>query len=162
MVLHELASGTRIQISDYRGPLARGCKLDADAFLRAAELVGRTLARADILILNKFGKLECEGGGLRSLIAQALDHSLPIVIFVPRRNLDSWRDFVGELATYWEFAELPGDGTTVSERMGIDVRTDLAQTLVTPLPACATECTQVSRSAGASFSRWEKVPRRGG
>lgn len=121
MVLHELISGERILISEYRGPHSRGCRLDQGALLRAAELARSTLAEADILILNKFGKIECEGGGLRSLIADALDIALPIVTFVPRRNLGPWKDFVSPLATQWDFADL-SDAATASEMLGLDLR----------------------------------------
>ena len=118
MILHELMSGERVLISEYRGKQARGCRLDPDALLRAAERVRGTLAEADVLILNKFGKIECEGGGLRSLIVDALERAIPIVIFVARRNLDSWRDFVGTLATQWDLADLR-DGATASEILGL-------------------------------------------
>jgi nucleoside-triphosphatase THEP1 len=121
MVLHELVSGERILISKYRGKQARGCRLDTGALLQAAELVRCSLAEADILILNKFGKIESEGGGLRSLIVDALDHAVPIVIFVPRRNQDSWQDFVSPLATQWDFADL-SDGATASEMFGLHLR----------------------------------------
>jgi nucleoside-triphosphatase THEP1 len=119
MVLHELTSGERVLISEYRGPQAQGCRLDAAALLRVGELVRSTLAEADILILNKFGKIECEGGGLRSVIVDALDRSLPIVIFVPRRNLDCWQGFAGPLAIQWELADLPLQGEAMSERLGL-------------------------------------------
>ena len=121
MVLHELTSGERIVISQYRGKQARGCRLDTGALLQAAELVRRSLAEADILILNKFGKIESEGGGLRSVIADALDRAMPIVIFVPRRNRGYWQDFVAPLATQWDFADL-SDGATASEMFGLQLR----------------------------------------
>jgi hypothetical protein len=57
-----------------------------------------------LLVLNKFGKVECEGGGLRDLIASAIDRGIPVIIGVPERNLDAWRDFAGEFA-----AELPDE-----------------------------------------------------
>jgi len=41
---------------------------------------------------------ECEGGGLRDLIASAIDRGIPVVIGVPERNLDAWRTFAGEFA----------------------------------------------------------------
>lgn len=121
MILHELASGERLLISEYRGKEARGCRLDPDALLRAGELARRGLAEADLLILNKFGKIECEGGGLRSLIVDALDRTVPIVIFVARRNLEAWREFVGTFATQWDLADL-SDGATASEILGLHLR----------------------------------------
>jgi nucleoside-triphosphatase THEP1 len=121
MVLQELVSGERILISEYRGKQARGCRLDTGALVQAGELVRRSLAEADILILNKFGKIESEGGGLCSVIADALDHAVPIVIFVPRRNQDAWQAFVSPLATHWDFADL-SDGATASERLGLQLQ----------------------------------------
>jgi hypothetical protein len=51
-----------------------------------------------LLVLNKLGKVECEGGGLRDLIASAIDRGIPVVIGVPERTLDAWRSFAGEFA----------------------------------------------------------------
>ena len=87
--------------------------------MRAVELVRVGLDAADILILNKFGKLECEGGGFRGLIADAIDATVPIVIFVPRRNLGAWRSFVGARSTEWCISDLPIDGTMASETLRI-------------------------------------------
>lgn len=48
--------------------------------------------------LNKFGKVECGGGGLRDLIANAIDRAIPVIIGVPRCSLEAWRGFVGDFA----------------------------------------------------------------
>lgn len=119
MLLHEITSGERFLISEYRGSMARGCRLDADALLRAAERVRSTLVTADLLILNKFGKLECEGGGLRTLIVDALDRALPTILFVPRRNLVCWESFVGPLSRQWNIGDLPRTGAAASEVLGL-------------------------------------------
>jgi hypothetical protein len=39
-----------------------------------------------------------DGGGLRDLIASAIDRGIPVVIGVPLRNLGIWREFAGEFA----------------------------------------------------------------
>jgi len=49
-------------------------------------------------VLNKFGKAECEGRGLRDLIASAIDRGIPVIIGVPKRNLEAWRNFAGDFA----------------------------------------------------------------
>lgn len=99
MVLEELASGELVAISEDRGPLAKGCILNVDGLLRAMQLVRAAMAaQPDLLILNKFGKSEAEGGGLRSLIAEAIDATIPVLVAVPYRNLDNWRAFVGDLS----------------------------------------------------------------
>ena len=100
MILQELASGELIAISEDRGPQARGCSLRVDQLLRAAELLQAALRDApDLVILNKFGKTESEGGGLRPAIASAIDAGAPLLVAVPYRNLDNWRAFVGDMAT---------------------------------------------------------------
>lgn len=99
MALEELSSGETIAISQDRGPHARGCRLDLGELLRAMQLVAAALEqRPGVLILNKFGKTEAEGGGFRDLIVQAVGASVPVLIAVPDRNLDQWRAFAGDLA----------------------------------------------------------------
>jgi hypothetical protein len=99
MTLEELSTGTAIAISQDRGPHARGCRLDLGEMARAIHLASAALPGApDLLVLNKFGKTEVEGGGFRALIAAAIEHGVPVLIAVPYRNLDSWRAFAGELA----------------------------------------------------------------
>ena len=98
MVLEELSSGEAILISQDRGPHARGCRLVVGELLRAMQIVAAALDRsADFLILNKFGKTEAEGGGLRDLIVQAVERDVPVLVAVPYRNLDTWRAFAGDL-----------------------------------------------------------------
>ncbi len=100
MLVRELASGATIAISHDRGALARGCLLDSDGLLRASALVQQALADgAERAIFNKFGKAECEGWGLREAIADAIGRGVPTIVFVPRRNLEPWRAFAGEIAT---------------------------------------------------------------
>ncbi|WP_293859250.1 DUF2478 domain-containing protein [uncultured Alsobacter sp.] len=96
MVLEDPRSGERIRISEDRGEMARGCRLDLGELLRAGELVRRALDdRPDLVIVNKFGKSEAEGGGLRDVLAEIAAAEIPLLIAVPRRNLDAWRRFTG-------------------------------------------------------------------
>ena len=108
MTLEELSSGAAIGISQDRGPSARGCRLDLGELARAIHLVSVALKQSpDLLILNKFGKTEAEGGGFRALIAEAVELGVRVLVAVPYRNLDQWRAFAGEMA--YEI-ELGGEG----------------------------------------------------
>jgi nucleoside-triphosphatase THEP1 len=99
MVLEELASGDLVPISQDRGPHARGCALDVHQLLDGMQRVRRAIAtQPDLVILNKFGKTESEGGGFRPLIAEVIEAGVPLLIAVPWRNIDSWRLFAGELS----------------------------------------------------------------
>jgi nucleoside-triphosphatase THEP1 len=99
VILEDLTSGHRTPLFEDRGAGARGCRLDEAALAEATARVEGSLENApQLLVLNKFGKVECDGGGLRDLIASAIDRGIPVVIGVPRRNLGTWREFAGEFA----------------------------------------------------------------
>jgi hypothetical protein len=50
------------------------------------------------LILSKFGKVEAEGRGLLDLVAMAIGRGIPVLIGVPIRNLEAWRNFAGDMS----------------------------------------------------------------
>jgi nucleoside-triphosphatase THEP1 len=111
MRLEELASGEHLGISQDRGPEARGCALDVGQLLTAMQKVRTALAgKPDLVILNKFGKTEAEGGGFRPLIAEAIESGLPLLIGVPWRNIESWRLFAGPLSGEITLDSLEGAG----------------------------------------------------
>jgi hypothetical protein len=100
MFLFDLASGRRIRISEDRGDLAQGCRLDPSALTEAAELIERAIRSAppDLVILNKFGKAEAEeGGGLRGAIVAALEADIPVLIGVAAPYAAALREFAGDL-----------------------------------------------------------------
>jgi nucleoside-triphosphatase THEP1 len=106
-VLEDLSGAVEINISQDRGSQARGCHLNVSELLRAMQLVASGLERGpDLLIVNKFGKTEVEGGGFRELIVQAVEQGVPVLVAVPQRNLASWRAFAGELANEIDLDQL--------------------------------------------------------
>jgi len=114
MILEDLATGHRTALFENRGAGARGCRLDEAALAEATARIEGSLEHVPhLLVLNKFGKVECEGGGLRDLIASAIDRGIPVVIGVPKRNIDAWRRFAGEFAT-----ELSDDALEVERWLG--------------------------------------------
>ena len=105
MDLTDLLTNERIRISYNRGDEARGCRLDPDAFARATVWVEHALAmHVDLMIINKFGKQEAQGRGLRSVVAEALLSEIPVLLGVSRHNLAACEDFVGAILT-----RLPND-----------------------------------------------------
>lgn len=99
MAVEELFSGTVLQLSEDRGKESSGCRLDRSILTQAAGLLLAALEeKPDILVLNKFGKVEAEGEGLRDALAKAVELGVPIVVGVPFRNLDQWRIFAGDMA----------------------------------------------------------------
>lgn len=109
MSLEDVASGRRFPISQDLGSGASGCHLDAAGLAAAAAAFSDALAgRADLVIVNRFGKQEALGEGLRQEIAGALLAGLPLLIAVRRDFLPSWREFAGD-----DWLELPADEDAV-------------------------------------------------
>lgn len=54
---------------------------------------------ATLILINKFGREEAHGRGLRPVIAEALIAEIPLVIGVSTRNLRDFLTFVGDSAT---------------------------------------------------------------
>jgi hypothetical protein len=107
--LQDIAGGHLTRLFENRGSEARGCRLDSAALADAIIRIEQSLeAEPDLLLLNKFGKAECDGKGMRDLVASAMLREIPVMIGVPARNLEAWRDFAGDFAV-----ELPADLVSV-------------------------------------------------
>lgn len=110
MTLEDLSSGRLIDISERRGPEARGCRLDSFALEDAAGTVMASLeSRPDLLILNRFGKREADGHGFRGAIEFALAINAPVLIAVSRASLPAWTAFaenIGEVLPFDDAAVL--------------------------------------------------------
>jgi nucleoside-triphosphatase THEP1 len=130
MTLQELSSGQRLAISEYRGREARGCMLDVAELVRGCALASAALAdHPDLLIVNKFGKIEAGGGGFCSVIAEAIDRGVPVLTTVPTANFEAWQAFAGEFAkTFW-LVDLPRNAADLSLRLGLNepVASDVCQ-----------------------------------
>lgn len=118
MILEDLGSGKQVEISEDRGPLARGCMLAVSQLMYAIELATRSLDdRCDLLVVNKFGKTEAEGGGFRPLIVDAMAREIPVLIAVPAANLESWRHFAQGLAIEIPVESLSEDASTACQQL---------------------------------------------
>lgn len=96
MVLRELAGGREIAISQDLGDGARGCRLDQGALATAAGWVeGSISTDIDVLVLNKFGRREAEGAGLRAAIAAAVELDIPVIVGLAPENREAWDVFCG-------------------------------------------------------------------
>ena len=105
MTLVDLASQRRFTISQDLGPEAEGCRLDAHGLSEIGALLDRTLGQhIELLLLNRFGTAEAEGGGLRSVFVRAIDAGIPILTAVRPPYLEAWAEFHGGLAV-----DLPPD-----------------------------------------------------
>jgi len=99
MDLRLLPDGPVVRISVDRGPEARGCRLDAGVLEQSALWISEAIQRAELLVVNKFGKQEAEGKGLRGAICEALDLGLPVLVGVNGLNLPAFLEFADGMAT---------------------------------------------------------------
>lgn len=121
MLMEDLSTGETVAISQDRGESARGCRLDVEALHNAVARVHCALATApDLVIVNKFGKAECEGGGCRSLIAEAIELNVPVLVAVPMGNLDGWRRFAGSFAVEYRLDAMPHDTADLCRHLGFE------------------------------------------
>lgn len=121
LLIEDLATGEVTAIAEHRGEEARGCRLDVGLMTELAETILASLRSEHprLLVINKFGKIEADGGGLRQAVAEAVDLGIPVLVGVPARNLDRWRAFAGPLAV-----EIPVDDAALAgwlAEKGLDV-----------------------------------------
>jgi hypothetical protein len=105
MSLVDLAASARFRISQDLGALASGCRLDPRGLIEAeSKLVAAIGTGADLVVLNKFGRAEAEGGGLRNAFVRAIETGVPVLTAVRPPYMVPWARFHGTLAV-----ELPPD-----------------------------------------------------
>lgn len=97
MDIRVLPAGGTYRISQQLGRGSSGCRLNPDALERAVAEATRLWgkARPDLLIINKFGKMEGEGRGFRDLIARAAAEGVPVLIGVNGLNRVALEEFLG-------------------------------------------------------------------
>lgn len=110
MDVRVLPDGPVLRISQDRGNLARGCTLDSGVLEQAVVEVMNRLAGAEVLIVNKFGKRECEGRGLVPVIAEAVNKGIPVLVGVNGLNLPELRAFAGD-----ELLMLPAEEDSIMQ-----------------------------------------------
>lgn len=109
MELTVLPDGPVFRINQDRGEAARGCRLDSGALEEAVVEVADRMAGADVLVVNKFGKLEAQGRGYVPLIAEALARDMTVLVGVNGLNLPDLLAFCDGMAV-----ALPADPNTVA------------------------------------------------
>lgn len=108
MVLVDLHRGESFQVSQPLGSDSRACRADPQGFARASQVLRDALAEApDLVVVNRFGSLEAEGGGFRAELLALMSQGVPLLTAVKPAHLPAWRAFTGGAA------ELPPDAAAV-------------------------------------------------
>jgi hypothetical protein len=107
--LRSLRNGERFRIFQDLGPGSTGCHLAGEGALAATVAVQRDIANGcDLVVLNKFGKLEAGGGGLRDAFSEAIEWGIPVLTSVSPAFATAWQEFAGSLSVV-----LPADGDRI-------------------------------------------------
>lgn len=95
----DLEDGTLYPISQNLGKESTACSLDPGALLVAGAVLRRAAkSAADLVIVNRFGVLEAEGGGFATEMLELMARGYPVLTVVSEPNLEAWRKFTGGLA----------------------------------------------------------------
>jgi hypothetical protein len=107
--LRNLTSGARFSIFHDLGPGVAMCHLDGiGAAAAAAGVQSDIAAGCDLVLLNKFGKLEAAGDGLAGAFRAAITAGRPLLTSVSPAHDGAWRRFADR-----EFAVLPADPAAI-------------------------------------------------
>jgi Protein of unknown function (DUF2478) len=89
-----LPGGDVVRLAHESTAHGAGCRLDIQQLADLSKRLSVALNDgADLVIINRFGRSEVEGGGLVDLIAQALDADVPVLIAVPDQRFSAWIKF---------------------------------------------------------------------
>jgi nucleoside-triphosphatase THEP1 len=68
-----------------------GCDIDNERLATVARTIEAAIEEGgDLVIINRFGKLEAAGRGLIRLIEQAVDADIPVITAVPAHRFAAW------------------------------------------------------------------------
>ena len=98
MEVRVLPDGPLHRISQPLGTGSRGCRLHGGAIETLAIEVEERMPGADLLVVNKFGKQENLGRGLRPAIVKAIELGIPVLVGVNGMNLPALVEFTAGLA----------------------------------------------------------------
>lgn len=81
----------QVRLFQNLGSCSVGCRLDVSQLITAGSRVVTAMDHgADLVVINRFGKLEREGKGLSFLIELAMSSGIPAVIAVPSHRFADW------------------------------------------------------------------------
>lgn len=96
----DIRTGRSECITQDRGNGSQGCKLDPRGLAEISHCVTEAIETGvDLIIVNKFGRAESEGGGLLSCIADAASAGLPVLTTVREPYVAAWNSFHAGLAS---------------------------------------------------------------
>ncbi len=92
----DLRTQKAFDIWENRGACARGCRLDERSLADAEPAIMRAIVdRVHLLIINRFGRAESLGRGLRACFEAAIAADVPVLTAVRAPYDQAWQNFHG-------------------------------------------------------------------
>lgn len=99
MVLVDIDTGDRYLVSQPMGSGSTACRADPRGFAQASGVLRAALhAAPDLVVSNRFGSLEAEGGGFAAELLELMAAGIPLLTVVHERFAAPWRRFSGGAA----------------------------------------------------------------
>lgn len=103
MVLENLATGERFDVSAEQTGDDKACRLNSYALEHVAGIVANSIDDGiELVILNRFGKQEAAKGGFRSTIEAAIARELPVITSLNSAHRNLWEHFSGGEGAFLE------------------------------------------------------------
>ena len=98
--LVDITTGKTYPIFQDLGSGSTACRLDPAGVVASSIVLRRAIeARADLIVVNRFGSMEREGRGLAQEMLAAMAEQLPVLTVVAERYAADWESFTGGLAS---------------------------------------------------------------
>lgn len=99
MVLVDVAGGESFLVSQPTGRDATACRADPQGFARASRVLHAARGGdVDLVVCNRFGSLESEGGGFAAELLALMADGVPLLTTVSARLAEHWTRFTGGAA----------------------------------------------------------------
>ena len=80
---------------------SKTCSMNTNVLADSTEALRRAIEdKVDLIVLEKFGEQEQNGGGLNDEILNAIAENIPLLIAVPETALELWTERSGGLGAY--------------------------------------------------------------
>lgn len=98
MLLHDIASGARICISQDLGPHSQACSLNPAALAQASAVLLQALGEGqDLVLTNRFGEQEACGAGFVGELVALAQAGVAVLTVAAQRHVPAWLHFTGGL-----------------------------------------------------------------
>lgn len=96
MVLVDIDTRHSYLVSQPLGSGSAGCRVDPQGFALASRVLRDALGEApELVVCNRYGALEVEGGGFAQEMLALMAEGIPLLTIVAARHLDAWAHYSG-------------------------------------------------------------------